>query len=245
MYLCCAGTNYQLCKNGFTRTSDPHEYCHNQFARTYQPLNIIVVIPVVDAPTLERVSHTMLAAKKVGNEVFDLSNEDGTFNQALWDKNVRIIREINETSGLALPEAVEVIEERKERQKKEAAEKRTELVQKRKAEREAEREAEAAEKKRRRKEAKAEKQRINAEKQAEAMAIKHAQTSEAISGFIKEHCKYGADYIVSIADFKEAYARLTKDSMTGEAMRKKLDQKGIVIVQRKGLKTIKGLCLKS
>ena len=96
VYLCCAGTNY-----------------HKEFARTYQPRSVIAVIPVADAPTLERVSHTMLAAKKVGNEVFDMSNEDGIFNRVLWDNNARIIREINETSGLALPESVEVIDERK------------------------------------------------------------------------------------------------------------------------------------
>ena len=209
MYLCCASTNYQLCKNGFTRTSDPHEYCHNQFARTYQPLNVIAVIPVVDAPTLERVSHTMLAAKKVGNEVFNMSNEDGTFNQTLWDKTVRIIKEINETSGLAFPESVEVIEERKEHQKKEAAEKRTELVQKRKAEREAEREAEAAERKRRKKEEKvAEEKQLAKERAAHWMEVE-TETSELLDNFIINRCKVGSSGRVAVSDFQKAFAEHT------------------------------------
>ena len=160
----------------------------------------------------------MLAAKKVGNEVFDMSNEVGTFNQALWDKTVRVIREINETSGLALPESVEVIEERKERQKKEGAEKRTELVQKRKVEREAEREAEAADREKRKKDEKAAQEQAREKQLQQAKQARQQQAEALVSkhfgAFLLERCRKSEALRIHKTALQAAF-----DDYCGEKMR--------------------------
>ena len=250
LYGLAAGENYAATKLGRTRAKDPYEALKKRYQTSLVPLNIISIVPVVNSVVAEAWMREFFAKRRleINHEVFDMTAADGGFDHEAWQRLLETLQMLNENSGGPLPEPVEFVRARREAQQ---AARRRELELEREAnkkEREEQRlaakAAEQAERKRKREEERAEKQRIDAEKQAEARAIKHAQTSEAISSFIREHCKYGADYTVSIAQFKEAYARLTMDSMTGEAMRKYLDQKGIVIVQRKGLKTIKGLCLK-
>ena len=203
----------------------------------------------------------MLAAKKVGNEVFNMSNEDGTFNQALWNKTVGVIREINETSGLALPESVEVIEERKERKKKEAAEIRSELVQKRKAEREAEREspwrhgklrfpAEAAERKRRKKEEKAAEEKAKQEQLARERAAHcmevETETSELLNDFIINRCKIVSNGRVAVSDFQKAFAEYTGQDtprMFSSIMLKKGFSNKTLAIEGVKMKSYSGLVL--
>ena len=110
------------------------------------PLEILSIVPVADARLMERACHHMLAPKRLADlhEMFDLSKGAGELDRELLDDVIEMIGKQTRMSGMKLPEAPEVIAERKKLARLEAMERRRERAAKRKVERE----AEAAEEKR-------------------------------------------------------------------------------------------------
>ena len=235
LYFCCKDGEFGNVKNGFTKKPDPVQYCHDEYSRTMVPLQILAIVPVADARLMEKISHHMLAPRRLADrhEMFDMSKSKGELDRELLDDVIEMIGKQTRMSGMKLPEAPEVIAERKKLAKIEAMERRRERAAKRKVERE----AEAAEEKRLAKQRKietkraAEKEKI--EKQQVIKGADLAGLQVKLQNFIQDRTTTHRYLHVSSSVFREAlqdhWSRLVGASQLKEMM----ETEGFVTKDRK------------
>ena len=239
VYAVCTAGNYHNVKNGFTTVADPFQYINNQYARTMVPLEVIDVVPVVKACSMEKLSRIALAPYRIADnhEVFDLGDEHHQFRREVWDYVARMLRELNIKSKLTMPEDPSTVLARREAEREErrqAAEHKETLNQFaaesrcNRQERRARRKAESEGAKMRRKQAKEDRVR-------EREALKLAKAQEAqdklddlLKDFIAEHCTVGREYKAETTGFLESFNATTDvlPPVTSQAMAAMMKRQG-------------------
>lgn len=123
-YFCCTQNNYAQVKGGMTCTADPYAYLNDNYARTMVPLQVLAVIPVSNARLMERLMFHMLTPKRIDpkHEVFNMTDGQGGFDNALWEQVVMLLKQCDGMSQLATAaEARNLkVERQKEREDKKA-----------------------------------------------------------------------------------------------------------------------------
>ncbi len=217
IYAVCRQGRYAEVKNGFTKSAEPFTYLQH-YKRTFTPLEIIDVVPVSDAPLMERVGHHLLNAHRIDprHELFDLSNDDGSFRLDVWRSVAASLRDLSERSGLALPEDPHVVAART------------------KQEEEARRAARAARPKATGDKYRARKLPPDPEERKELILTRRAKIEEerrarvaaAVERFINERCTLDAGQHVNAGAFRATVVQAIGENIQQTHLQEHLKQKG-------------------
>ena len=250
-YAVTCSTNYNAVKIGFTTKQDPDAYLSETYGRVMQPMNVISVVPVANARLCEGIIHFMLNPHRVAarREVFDMANDDGSFKQQLWDEVLRRVREMNEMSGLALPEGVDTIR-RKKQEAADSEERRLLAIQQQLAIDRREKERLRLEKQQHEQLRQQNKKRKRDERLAKEEAAKleterrRGEHARLLDDFIRRHCRVEPQLTAITKAFKESFEGTAKTSITTQALAAQMKARGYLREQQTtGLRsmTFKGI----
>lgn len=250
LYGCCPKGQYNMVKIGVTCNQDPFIYVKTNYARTMVPLQIIFVLPMSNAPLMEKLTHHLLHTARLDDkhEVFDLMTSDGQLDSNRLEVVKELVMRCDSMAEKALPTAPEVIEEQHQA-KEEARKGRQALAEardKKRADKRARRKAKEAQKQDQKQcstNAHEDKRAANEAQRRDSVNCLMSRLDTELKKFIEECCSTSPTSFVPTMVFKKAFEDYSKLAATSMWLKPQMVALGFVWKDKKIRgKSVKSFC---